>query len=242
MAFYFFNSLLSQKRKIRVNLEEGKQMTKASEMALTGLRDLTNLQWYVIPLLAIVFYIYTIEIKKAKSSGNWNAILSGLTLFGMDFINETWNGWVFHLTQRSALWTAPGPTALRTMVGWNIEIMFMFIIAGIIFYHTLTEDKEIKILGIPEKWFWAVTYSAFCVFVEILLNKGGLLIWEYQYWNRSFEGVWLIFLFGYFHFYVAIIFMLHLKSMKNKIIFVSSLYGIAIVMNVVTRSFLGWNY
>jgi hypothetical protein len=64
----------------------------------------------------------------------------------MDFINETWNGWVFHLTRHSALWTIPGKTALRTMVGWNIEIMFMFAISGIIFYNTLSEDKKEKIV------------------------------------------------------------------------------------------------
>ena len=68
--------------------------TPASQLALNGLRDLTMLKWYVIPLLAIVFYIYTLEIKKAKSSGNWDAIYAGLTLFGVDFFNETWNGWV----------------------------------------------------------------------------------------------------------------------------------------------------
>ena len=61
--------------------------TPASQMALDGLRDLTTLKWYVIPLLAIVFYIYTAEIQKAKRSGNWDAIYAGLTLFGMDFIN-----------------------------------------------------------------------------------------------------------------------------------------------------------
>jgi hypothetical protein len=33
--------------------------TPASQMALDGLRDLTTLKWYVIPLLAIVFYIST---------------------------------------------------------------------------------------------------------------------------------------------------------------------------------------
>ena len=56
-------------------------------------------------------------------------------------------------------------TALRTMVGWNIEIMFMFAISGIIFYNTLSEDRNKKILGLPEQWFWAVGYAAFCVFV-----------------------------------------------------------------------------
>ena len=60
----------------------------------------------------------------------------------MDFFNETWNGWVFHFTNHSAFWTTPGDTALRTMIGWNIEIMFMFAISGIIYYHTLEEKRK----------------------------------------------------------------------------------------------------
>jgi hypothetical protein len=217
-------------------------MTEASMRALQGLRDLSTLKWYVIPLLAIVIYIYAREIKKARRGGNWDAVFAGLTLFGMDFINETWNGWVLHLTGRSALWTTPGETALRTMVGWNIEIMFMFAIAGIIYYHTLSERGEERVLGIPNRWFWAIAYSIFCVFVEILLNIGGLLVWEYPFWNRSFAGVWLIFLIGYFHFFVAIILVLSLKSKRSKTIAVGSLYALAVVMNVVTRGFLGWVY
>ena len=217
-------------------------MTQASLQALNGLRDLSMIKWYVIPLLAIVIYIYVIEIKKARESKNWDAVLAGLTLFGMDFINETWNGWVLHLTQRSAFWTTPGDTALRTMVGWNIEIMFMFAICGIIYYHSLLPQKEDKILGIPNRWAMAIGFSIFCVFVEVVLNIGGHLVWEYPWWNRSFEGIWLIFLFGYFEFFVAIIFMLSRKSMKGKIIFISSLYTIAIAANIIGLGILGYKY
>ena len=158
--------------------------TQASQAALNGLWDLTMIKWYVIPLLAIVIYIYVTEMKKARETGNWDAIFAGLTVFGMDFFNETWNGWVFHFTNHSAFWTTPGDTALRTMIGWNIEIMFMFAISGIIFYHTLAEKKEERILGLPNRWFWAIGYSVFCVFVECLLNIGGHLVWEYPFWNR----------------------------------------------------------
>ncbi|MGA2381419.1 MAG: hypothetical protein ABSG85_19135 [Spirochaetia bacterium] len=28
-------------------------------------------------------------MRKARSSGNWDPVLAGLTLFGMDFFNET---------------------------------------------------------------------------------------------------------------------------------------------------------
>ena len=216
--------------------------TPASQSALDGLRDLSTLQWYVIPLLAIVFYIYTAEIKKARQSGNWNAVFAGLTVFGMDFVNETWNGWVFHFTQHSAFWTTPGETALRTMMGWNIEIMFMFAISGIIYYNTLSETKEEKILGLPNRWFWAIGYSVFCVFVEVLLNMGGHLVWEYPWWNRSFAGVWLIFFFGYFHFYVAALIVIGLKKNRTKIITISTIYAIAIVMNVFGFGVMGWTY
>lgn len=217
-------------------------MTEASLRALDGLRDLHTIKWYIIPLLAIVLYIWTKEIHKARGNGNWNAVFAGLTLFGMDFVNETWNGMVFHLTGRSAVWTTPGDSALRTMMGWNIEIMFMFSIAGIIFYYSLAEKPGTKILGIPDGWFWAVGYAAFCVFVECLLNMGGHLVWEYEYWSLSYKGVWLIFLFGYFHFYVAILIVLALKTVKAKIITISSLYALAIFANILFLGILGWQY
>jgi len=217
-------------------------MTEATVQALDGIRALTTIKWYVITLMAIVFYIYNKEIRLARTSGNWEAVLCGVTIFGVDFFNETWNGWVMVLTGRSAFWTVPGETALRTMVGWNIEIMFMFSLMGIIYCYTLSESMTEKILGIPEKWFWALGYSLFCVFVECLLNMGGHLVWEYSFWNRSFAGVWLIFFFGYFHFFCAAIFILWLKTMRSKLITIAIIYTVPVVMNIVAFGFLGWNY
>ena len=217
-------------------------MTPATEQALSGLRDLSMIKWYIIPLLSLVFYVYVREIKEARQTKNWNAVLAGLTIFGVDFFNETWNGWVMHLTQRSAFWTTPGDTALRTMVGWNIEIIFMFLLLGIIFYHTLSESKKEKILGMPEKWFWAIGYSVFCVFVECLLNIGGHLVWEYPFWNLSFKGIWLIFFFGYFTFFSAAILVISLKTLKSKIITVGMIYTVPILMNIAALGFWGWKY
>ncbi len=216
-------------------------MTKASEQALERLRDPSTLEWYAIPLLAIVLYLYAKEAARARRTGKWDAIHAGLTLFGMDFVNETINGWILNLTHRSALWTAPGKTALRTMVGWNLEIMFMFALAGLVFFHTLSTERDAKILGLPDRWFWAIAYSAFCVAVEWMLNVGGLLVWEYPFWNRSFAGVWLIFLFGYFHFYVATILVLAMRSERRPIA-IGAIYGVAVAMNVVGMGVLGWRY
>ena len=217
-------------------------MTLATQQALCGLRDLSMIKWYIIPLLAIVCYIYTREIKEARRNNDWNAVLAGLTIFGVDFFNETWNGWVMYLTQRSAVWTTPGDTALRTLVGWNIEIMFMFLIIGIIYYHTLSESKNEKILGLPEKWFWAIGYSVFCVFVECLLNIGGQLVWEYPFWSLSFKGVWLIFFLGYFIFFIAAIIVISVKTMKAKLTTVGIIYAVPILMNILAFGFWGWRY
>ena len=216
-------------------------MTTATLQALNGLRDLTMIKWYIIPIMAIVFYIYAKEIKLAKESGNWNAVFAGATIFGVDFFNESWNGWVLHFTQRSAFWTTPGDTALRTMVGWNIEIMFMFSLLGIVFYHTLTENKKVNILGIPEMWFWAIGYSIFCVFVECLLNIGGHLVWEYPFWYLSLKGIPLIFLIGYFHFFCAAIWVITRKTIKAKISILVFIYSVPIIMNVIAFT-AGWTY
>lgn len=56
--------------------------TEASLRALDGLRDLSTVQWTAIPLLAFVFYIYTMEIRRARHSHDWDALIAGATLFG----------------------------------------------------------------------------------------------------------------------------------------------------------------
>lgn len=55
-------------------------LTESAQQALSILRDPATFQWYVIPLLAIFFYVYTIEVQKR----DWNIVLAGLTFWGMD--------------------------------------------------------------------------------------------------------------------------------------------------------------
>ena len=217
-------------------------MTPASDQALKGLRDLTTLQWYVIPLLAVVFCVYTLEIKKARESGSWDAVFAGATLFGTDFLFETINGWVFALSGYAALWTTPGPTALRTTVGWNIEIMFMFALAGIIWHNTLPENRFTKVLGIPNRLFWVIAYAAFCVFVECLLNMGGHLVWDWAYYGRSLRGIWPIFFCAYFPLFLSPMLVTGLESNRAKIITVGAIYGAAAAMNLLALGVLGWEY
>jgi hypothetical protein len=78
--------------------------------------------------------------------------------------------------------------------------------------------------------------------VEVLLNMGGHLVWEYPFWYRSFKGVWLIFLIGYFHFYVAALLVIGMKTIRAKVITVSTLYVTAIAANIFGMGIMGWVY
>jgi hypothetical protein len=216
-------------------------MTEATKRALEGLRDLSTIQWYAVSLLAIVFYIYTMEIKRARKGSGWDAIVSAAAVFGADFLNESWNGWVLALTGRAALWTAPGPTALRTTVGWNLEIMFMFALLGLVFYHSLSRKPGAAFFGIPEAWFYAIAYSLVCVAVECVLNAAGLLVWEYPFWNRSLGGVIPVFFVGYFWFFAWAILALSRKTTRAKMAVAALPYAAALALDL-AASVLGWRY
>jgi hypothetical protein len=194
--------------------------TESSVQALSILRDGSQFQWYVIPLLLVVLYVYAVEIEKR----NWNVLLAGLAFWGMDWFNEIWNGLVFHFTQYAPVWGAPGDTAYLILIGLNIEICFMFAMAGVVVSKMLPPDKSKKVLGLPNRLVAAIGGSAFCVIVEIFLNRANALTWDYAWWNV--KAPWLIFLFGYFHFFLVAYWVHDMKSMRNKIITVSTIYAV----------------
>ncbi|TFG18307.1 MAG: hypothetical protein EU531_00615 [Promethearchaeota archaeon] len=212
--------------------------TAPSLEALSKLRILNeDFGWYIIPILAIVLYIYAVEIKKARESGNWSTIFAGLTVLGLDLINEIWNALVFAFSGYSAFWTTPGASAYIILIGWNIEIAFMFSIAGIVFAKLLPEDKEQKIFGLSNRWAMAAGFAIFCVIVEILLNWGNYLIWEYVWWH--WYNPVLIFLIGYFHFFVGAFYVYDLPERKDKIKFVAIIYGISVILLCIFGPLLG---
>jgi hypothetical protein len=197
------------------------------------LRDPSRFEWYVIPLFAIVVYIYTCEIEKR----NWRAVFAGLAFFAMDLINETWNSLVFHFSQFAPVWGAPTKTAYLVLMGLNIEIMFMFAIAGVSFSKMLPRDPKQKILGVQNRWVFAIGMSLFCVIVEILLNRAGALTWEYPWWSAKFPI--FIVLIGYLPFFVVAFWVHDMPSVKKQARTVSGLYA-AVATALVSFGFLGW--
>lgn len=209
-------------------------MTESAQQALAILRDASQFKWYVIPLLALLFYIYTVEVEKK----NWSLVLAGLAFWGMDWINEIWNAVVFHFNGYAPVWGAPAGTAYLILIGLNIEICFMFAISGIIWGKMLLPDKQTKILGLPNRWFFAIAGSIFCVAIEVILNKVGALTWEFPWWNARVP--WLIFLIGYLHFFAVSFWVYDMKTMKSKLITVGIIWAIVIISLVVFIPVLHW--
>ncbi|MEW5828005.1 MAG: hypothetical protein AB1846_03875 [Chloroflexota bacterium] len=209
-------------------------MSENAVRALSILRDGSNFQWYVIPLLAFVFYVYTVEAEKR----NWNLVLAGLAFWGMDWFNEIVNGIVLRVTGYAPIWGAPGDTAYLIFVGLNIEIMFMFAVSGVIWTKMLLPRKEDTILGIPNRWFIAIAGSAFCVFVEYLLNSANALTWDWPWWNRG--APWLIFLFGYLTFFVAAFWVYDMKTYRQKLYTVGGLWALDAALVLVFMVLLKW--
>ncbi|MGD8454767.1 MAG: hypothetical protein PVF83_00175 [Anaerolineales bacterium] len=208
--------------------------TDSAQQAVSILRDGGQFQWYVIPLFAFVVYVYAVEVERK----NWHLVFAGLTFWGLDWFNEIWNSLVFHFTDYAPVWGAPGKTAFLILIGLNIEITFMFAIAGITFGKMLPEDKKLKVLGIPNRILFAVVGAAFCVFVEVLLNAVGALTWDYPWWNASVP--WLIFLIGYLYFFLVSFWVHDMESMKKKVTTVGIIYGVDIVAIIVFGVVLGW--
>ena len=209
-------------------------MTEASEQALKILRDQSLFQWYLIPLFAFVVYVYAVEVERR----NWSGVFAGLAFYGMDLFNETWNALVLHFTDRSAVWTTPGDTSYLIFVGLTIEISAMFAVAGVTFTKMLPADKSLRILSIPNRWFFAVVNAILCVFVEVLLNRADVLVWEYPWWN--FPNIGLIFLLGYLPFMAVSFWVYDMEKIRNKIATVLVIYAVDLSAIILFAGLLGW--
>ncbi|MBN1813016.1 MAG: hypothetical protein JXA14_14365, partial [Anaerolineae bacterium] len=186
--------------------------SEAAARALSILRDGSQFSWYVITLFAFVVYVYAVEIERR----NWSLVFAGLAYWGMDWFNEIWNALVFHFTGYAPVWGAPGDTAYLILIGLNIEICFMFAVAGVTFGKMLPPDPKQKILGIPNRLVIAVGGAAFCVFVEVLLNAIGALTWDYAWWSAS--APWLIFMIGYLPFFLMSFWVHDMPTVRAKAI------------------------
>jgi hypothetical protein len=211
--------------------------TDAANQAYANLRSLDNFQWYVIPLLVIVIFLYSNEMRKK----NWNRIICGLAFFGGEFIWEMTNALICYGSNYSGLWLTPGNTAYLILVGLNIEIAFFFALIPLIIFNFLDafqKEEKIKLFGkeISNRLIIPLILGLLCVFVEVLLNQWGALVWEWPWWNWPFIPLIII---AYTLPIYLITWVYDHKTLNFKIKATILIYVIAITMFIVLSN-LSW--
>jgi hypothetical protein len=202
---------------------------QATEQALSILRSGQPFQWYVITLLALVFYVYFNETQKK----NWKGIAAGLSLYMVHWFVEIVNALIQHFSGH-ALWTVPTGTAFLLLIGVGVELSLMFSIAGLIFSKILPEDPKVKILGINNRLFIALFNAVFFSIFEIFLVKTPCFVWVYPWW-----GSLTVFISVYIPFWVVSMYCYDWEP-KTQIKVIGSMFAVNAAMLIVFAGILKW--
>jgi hypothetical protein len=190
--------------------------------------------WSTVTLLALVVYVYAVEVQR----GSWSILLAGVAFWLMDWLNEIANALVLHFDGHAALWTITGTTSFLILIGLTIEISFFFAINGIVFAKLLPADRGARILGLPNRWAIAIALSLVSVGVELLLHADGVFHWYYSWWNASSFPV--IVVFGYLTFYVVSFWVHDMSRRARQLSVVGGLAALDLAGGLVFGPLLGW--
>ncbi len=202
---------------------------EVTQKALSMLRSPANFHWEVVIFLAFVLYVYSNELEKK----NYKAVVAGLALYMVHWFVEILNAVIQHVWGH-ALWTAPAGTDFLILVGVGIEISMMFSVAGLITSKLLPPDKNLKILGIPNRWVFIVGNAAFVSFLEIFLVRTPVFAWVYDWW-----GSLTVFITVYIPFFAAA-FLLHDAQPSTQKKWLISMVSINLLMGIVFGPVLKW--
>ncbi|HSJ18831.1 MAG TPA: hypothetical protein VK920_12115 [Solirubrobacterales bacterium] len=185
-------------------------MTDFTLEAQEILRDPSNFGWYTVALLALVLYVYAVEVERRR----FDVVFAGLAVWLADWINEIANALVLHFTDRAAVWTVTGDTSYLILIGLTIEISFMFAISGIVYVKLLPPDPRTRILGVPNRLAVGLALSLVAVGVEVLLHDAGVFHWEYWWWNWPFFPA--IVVFGYLWFFLLAGYVYDMRDVRRQ--------------------------
>ncbi len=202
---------------------------EATQQALSILRSGETFQWYIIPLIMFLVYIYFNEYDRK----NYKGIAAGLSLYMVHWFYEIGNALIQHFSGH-ALWTVPEGTGFLLLVGVCAEISIMFAAAGLVYSKLLDENPKYKIFGISDRLLVGVGTAAFFSIFEIFLAKTPTFIWVYPWW-----GSFPVFITVYIPFFVISMYSYDWKP-KTQIMFIGSLFAINAIMLIVFAGFLKW--
>ncbi len=197
-------------------------------------RDPSLFKWYAVTLLALVIYVYAHEVER----GRLDVVAAGAAVWFADWFNEIVNALVLQATDVAPLWATTGPTAYQFLVGLNVEITFMFALAGIAYVKLLPKDRSVRILGMPNRLAVALGLSIVSVAVELFLHAAGVFHWHYWWWNTPF--VLLIVVFGYLWFFLYAAWVYDAPTPRARWTRVGGLAAIDVAAGLVFGVGLGW--
>ena len=199
-----------------------RMFASAAQAAIEAVRDPSNFHWAILTLFALVMITYCNEIKIK----NYAAVACALGLYSIHWLYEIANAVICHLTGY-ALWTvSPESTSFILLIGVSAELSLMFSVAGFT-CKLLPEDKNKKILGINNRWFFGIGFAFFCSVVEIFLAWTPAFIWVYPWW-----GAIPVFITTYIPFFVGAYKIYDLEP-KKQVKVVGTLMAINILLLVI---------
>jgi hypothetical protein len=200
--------------------------TEVTREAERLVRDPSLFKWYAIALLALVIYAYANEYERRR----FDIIAAGLAIWFADWFNEIVNALVLQATDRAPLWATTGPTAYQFLVGLNVEISFMFALAGIVYAKLLPPRGGRLVI--------ALGLSIVSVAVELFLHASGTFHWEYWWWNVASFPV--IVVFGYLWFYLFAAWVYDAPTERKRWTRVGGLAAVDVAMALVFGVGFGW--
>ena len=208
--------------------------TDATLRAEELVRDPRLFKWYGVTLLVLVLYVYANEVER----GRFDVIAAGRAVWFADWFNEIVNSLVLKASDTAPLWATTGPTAYQFLVGINLEITFMFALGGIVYVKMLPKDRQVRILGMPNRLAVALGLSIVSVAVELFLNAAGVFHWHWWWWNKPF--VLLIVIFGYLWFFLFAAWVYDAPTPRKRWTRLGGLAAIDVTMALVFGVGLGW--
>ena len=192
----------------------------AADLAKEAVRSTGNFNWTFIALLAIVVFFYATEIKNK----NYKSVAAGLALYMVHWFYEIMNAVICSATGY-ALWTVSAEsTSFILLIGVSWELSMMFSIAGMAMSKLLPDDPKKRILGIKNRWLFAIGNAAFFSAVEIFLASTPAFIWVYPWW-----GAIPVFITTYIPFFLAA-FLIYDKKPKTQVRFIGGLAIINLIL------------
>lgn len=198
------------------------------------LRDPSHFEWSVVLLLAIVFYLYTVEAERRR----FDVLAAGLAVWLADWLNELLNSVVLHVSDRAPLWAETGSTSYQILIGLNIETSLFFAVFGLVFAKSLPADRGLRVLGMPNRLAIGLGYSLIAVAIEVVLNDWGYLNWDYWWWSWPF--VPLIVVFGYLWFFLFAAYVHDRPTNRERFRALGLLAALNVALAVVLGPLLGW--